>query len=239
MDSINFSNFTTNGVELSDTLSSWRKKTNGIIEKISTEATALSSIKSGGVNNNSLTLNKIVKIGDNKLLGNVSGSNPADVSQIEIDVTASGLQDSDDTIPTSKAVKDHINKRYISGRINANGTAVSLHGITVSRVETGVYNVIVVDGHQLPSGESYSLIAQLGANLDPFVNGFNAINDSFSIHVFKIDDIGGDPAYRVEIFELESTNISGGTNDNTFIANVDLDRRDAPFSVIGLPASDQ
>ena len=91
----------------------------------------------------------------------------------------------------------------------------------------------------MPSGESYSLIAQLGANLDPFVDGFNAINDSFSIHVFKIADIGGDPAYRVEIFELESTSISGGANDATFVANVDLDRRDAPFSVIGLPASDQ
>jgi len=238
MDSIDFSNFTTNGVELSDTLSSWRKKTNGIIEKISTEATALSSIKSGGVNNNSIVFGKIQQVSDNKLLGNVSG-NTANVSQIEIDVTASGLQDSDDTIPTSKAVKDHINKRYISGRINANGTAVSLHGITVSRVETGVYNVIVVDGHQLPSGESYSVIAQLGANLDPFVSGINAINDSFSIHVFKIDDIGGDPAYRVEIFELESTDISGGGDDNSRVANVDLDRRDAPFSVIGLPASDQ
>ena len=34
MDSINFSTFTVNGVELSDTLSTWRKKTNGIISKI-------------------------------------------------------------------------------------------------------------------------------------------------------------------------------------------------------------
>ena len=247
MDSIDFSNFTTNGVELSDTLSSWRKKTNGIIEKISTEATALGSIKAGGVDVNSLGLNKIVKIGDNKLLGNVSGSNPADVSQIEIDVTASGLQDSDDKIPTSKAVKDHVNnnvltnQRYISGRINANGTAVSLHGITVSRVEAGVYNVIVVDGHQLPSGESYSFVAQLGVDLNSFVDGLNEINDSYSIHVFKIADIGGDPAYRVEIFELESTNVykAFGGDDNTYVAKVDLDRRDAPFSVIGLPASDQ
>ena len=246
MDSIDFSNFTTNGVELSDTLSSWRKKTNGIIEKISTEATALGNIKSGGVNNNSLALNKIVKVGDNKLLGNVSG-NTADVSQIEIDVTASGLQDSDDKIPTSKAVKDHVNnnvltnQRYISGRINANGTAVSLHGITVSRVEAGVYNVIVVDGHQLPSGESYSFVAQLGVDLNSFVDGLNEINDSYSIHVFKIADIGGDPAYRVEIFELESTNVykAFGGDDNTYVAKVDLDRRDAPFSVIGLPASDQ
>ena len=140
MDSINFDNFTTNGVELSDTLSSWRKKTNGIIAKISTEASALDTIE-GKVNNiidsdGDVLLSKIEEVSDNKLLGNVSGG--GNVSQIEIDVTASGLQDSDDTIPTSKAVKDHIDKRYISGRINANGTAASLHGISVSRVEAGV-----------------------------------------------------------------------------------------------------
>jgi len=246
MDSINFDTFDSpaGGVELSDTLSSWRKKTNGIITKISSldaAATTLETkVNTSNVNNNSIVFGKIQQVSDNKLLGNVSGST-ANVSQIEIDVTASGLQDSDSTIPTSKAVKDHValGERYISGRINANGTASALHGISVSRVEAGVYNVIVANSHQLPSGESYSVIAQLGVNLDPFVDGLNAINDSFSIHVFKIDDIGGDPAYRVEIFELESTNVSGGGNDNNSVANVDLDRRDAPFSVIGLPASDQ
>ena len=246
MDSINFDTFDSpaGGVELSDTLSSWRKKTNGIITKISAEAAELDTLQ-GKVNgfqdgNNTIALNKIVKVGGSKLLGNLA-SGSENVVEIEIDVTASGLQDSDSTIPTSKAVKDHValGERYISGRINANGTASALHGISVSRVEAGVYNVIVADSHQLPSGESYSVIAQLGVNLDPFVDGLNAINDSFSIHVFKIDDIGGDPAYRVEIFELESTNVSGGGNDNNSVANVDLDRRDAPFSVIGLPASDQ
>ena len=245
MDSINFSDFTTNGVELSDTLSSWRKKTNGIIAKISTEDTALTALegKVNGVLNGDdrIALSKIgpnAGISDNKLLGNVSG-NSANVSQIEIDVTASGLQDSDDTIPTSKAVKDHIDKRYISGRINANGTAASLHGISVSRVEAGVYNVIVADSHQLPSTESYSVVAQIGIDVDPNDGGKNVINDSYHIHVFKIADIGGDPAYRVEIFELESVNGHGGGNDHNDIVDASLLRRDAQFSVIGLPATDQ
>jgi len=244
MDSINFDTFDSpaGGVELSDTLSSWRKKTNGIIAKISSEEAGLDALqqKVNGFQDgaNTVALGKIQQVSDNKLLGNVSG-NTADVSQIEIDVTASGLQNSDDTIPTSKAVKDYVDKRNISGRINANGTAAALHGISVSRTGVGVYNVIVADSHQLSSTESYSLVAQLGTDLEPFVDGFNAINDVYTIHVFKIADIGGDPAYRVEIFELESTNIAGVSNDATSVANVDLERRDAPFSVIGLPATNQ
>lgn len=47
MDSINFDTFDSpaGGVELSDTLSSWRKKTNGIITKISAEATELDTLQ--------------------------------------------------------------------------------------------------------------------------------------------------------------------------------------------------
>jgi len=226
------------GITLTDTLEDWREKTNGIIERINELGVEVVNIYSGQVDEHAINYSKIQEVNPKKLLGNTSSAS-GDVAEIEIDVTASGLQDSDVAIPTSKAVKDNVvtNQRYISGRINSNGTAASLHGITVSRVEAGVYNVIVADSHQLPSGESYSVIAQLGADLNPFVNAYNAINDSFSIHVFKIDDIGGDPAYRVEIFELESVSIHGGGNDNNAVANVDLDRRDAPFSVIGLPAS--
>ena len=246
MDSINFDTFDSpaGGVELSDTLSSWRKKTNGIITKISSldaAATTLETkVNTSNVNNNSIVFGKIQQVSDNKLLGNVSGST-ANVSQIEIDVTASGLQDSDSTIPTSKAVKDHValGERYISGRINANGTASALHGISVSRVEAGVYNVIVANSHQLPSGESYSVVAQIGVDVDPNDGGKNVINDSYHIHVFKIADIGGDPAYRVEIFELESVNGHGGGNDHNDIVDASLLRRDAQFSVIGLPATDQ
>jgi len=141
MDSINFDTFTTDGVELSDTLSSWRKKTNGIITKISTEATALDNLETkvntSNVNNNSLTLGKIEQVGDNKLLGNVSGST-ANVSQIEIDVTASGLQDSDDKIPTSKAVKDHVNDTVFKSGMVVETYGGRCVGQTVSSISGNV-----------------------------------------------------------------------------------------------------
>ena len=110
MDSTNFEDFNSpaGGVELSDTLSDWRKKTNGIIEKIDSLET---KVETSNVTNNSIVLGKIEQVGDNKLLGNVSGGT-ANVSQIEIDVTASGLQNSDDTIPSSKAVKDYVDSLF-------------------------------------------------------------------------------------------------------------------------------
>ena len=141
MDSINFDTFTTDGVELSDTLSSWRKKTNGIIAKISTEATALDNLETkvntSDVNNNSLALGKIVQVSDNKLLGNISGGT-GNVSQIEIDVTASGLQDSDNTIPTSKAVKDHVNDTVFKSGMVVETYGGRCVGQTVSSISGNV-----------------------------------------------------------------------------------------------------
>ena len=251
MDSINFSTFTTNGVELSDTLSSWRKKTNGIITKISTDATSLSDLQTkvntSDVNNNSLILGKIEQVGDNKLLGNVSGGT-ANVSQIEIDVTASGLQDSDDTIPTSKAVKDHVDKRYISGIINANGTAAAMHGISVTRSSIGVYNIIVADSHQLPSTESYSVGVSINLDFDENPTGTSSsgaktssnaqiVNNQYQATVRKINDIGGDPAYQVKIFELEVFSFDGGSDDGSGNANARMPFTDVPFSILGLPAT--
>ena len=123
MDSINFDTFDSpaGGVELSDTLSSWRKKTNGIVTKISAEAAELDTLQTKVNNfqdgNNTIVLSKVQQVAGNKLLGNV-GSGNGNVAQVEIDVTASGLQDSDDTIPTSKAVKDHVNDTvYKSGMV--------------------------------------------------------------------------------------------------------------------------
>ena len=98
------------GVLLTDTLEDFREKTNGIIEKVNATDTAATAIKAGGLDTNSVALTKIAQVSDNNLLGNVSGGT-ANVSEIEIDVTASGLQDSDDVIPTSKAVKDYIDDR--------------------------------------------------------------------------------------------------------------------------------
>jgi hypothetical protein len=91
------------GVLLTDTLEDLREKTNGIIEKVK-------DIDAGEITVNVLEVNKIVQIAGNRLLGNVSGVT-ANVTEIEIDVTASGLQDSDDAIPTSKAVKDYVDNK--------------------------------------------------------------------------------------------------------------------------------
>jgi hypothetical protein len=132
MDSINFDTFDSpaGGVELSDTLSSWRKKTNGIITKVSSldsGSTALETkVNTSNVNNNSIVLGKVQQVASNKLLGNV-GSGNANVAEVEIDVTASGLQDSDDTIPTSKAVKDHV-ATHVNDTVYNNGMVVETYG---------------------------------------------------------------------------------------------------------------
>jgi len=117
MDSTNFDTFDSpaGGVELSDTLSSWRKKTNGIITKISSEATELDTLQTKVNNfqdgNNTVALTKVQQVAANKLLGNV-GSGNGNVAEVEIDVTASGLQNSDHTIPSSKAVKDYVDSLF-------------------------------------------------------------------------------------------------------------------------------
>lgn len=87
MDSINFDTFDSpaGGVELSDTLSSWRKKTNGIVTKISSLDSSLSTtnsnistlegkVNNSGFNDHSLTLAKLQEVSNLKVLGNTSGS---------------------------------------------------------------------------------------------------------------------------------------------------------------------
>lgn len=93
------------GVILTDTIEDWREKTNGIIEKINEINVATDFLLDES--DQRLLFDKIEQIGAKKLLGNI-GSSTADIAEIEIDVTAGGLQDSDVTIPTSKAVKDKI-----------------------------------------------------------------------------------------------------------------------------------
>ena len=239
------------GVLLTDTLEDFREKTNGIIEKVKATDTAATAIKAGGLDTNSVALTKIAQVSDNKLLGNVSGGT-ANVSEIEIDVTASGLQDSDDKIPTSKAVRDHVDKRYISGRINADGTAASLHGISISRTGVGVYNVIVSDSHQLSAGESYSVSVSINHDFDATAYSTGAPNDGaegaddesqfvdnqYQSTVRKIDNIGGDPAYQVKIYELELWHWDSGSDDGGVNAGSQMPYRDIPFTIIGLPATD-
>tara|TARA_Y100001972_G_scaffold76868_1_gene93414 strand:- start:1428 stop:2087 length:660 start_codon:yes stop_codon:yes gene_type:complete len=115
MDSINFDTFKTNGVELSDTLSSWREKTNGIITKINTEATALGDLQNK-VNtfqdgNNTVALNKLEQISNLNVLGNTSGSsaNVAEVSILDQDTLSSNSATSLATQQSIKAYVDNQN----------------------------------------------------------------------------------------------------------------------------------
>jgi len=128
------------GVILTDTIEDWREKTNGIIEKINEINVATDFLLDES--DQSLSLDKLAQIGAKKLLGNI-GSSTADIAEIEIDVTASGLQDSDVTIPTSKAVRDYVDDRVGSIvqqqylRIeNVNEFNAELIGTTGDRVTT-------------------------------------------------------------------------------------------------------
>ena len=233
------------GVLLTDTLEDFREKTNGIIEKVKATDTAATAIKAGGLDTNSVALTKIAQVSDNKLLGNVSGGT-ANVSEIEIDVTASGLQDSDDVIPTSKAVKDYVLKRYVSARVFASGTAVSLHGVSVVRESIGIYNIIIDDSHQLPSTEEYTLLVSLNNDIDSYADrgprsgeAGTAIAQQFQTTVRKINNISGDPAYQVKIFELTTYGWDDNADDDDGRAvwQATLHYRDIPFTIIGFPAT--
>jgi len=130
MDSTNFEDFNSpaGGVELSDTLSSWRKKTNGIVMKIdSIESTAntlnstvsalSTTVATSDVNNNSVALGKIAQIPSLKVLGNTSAST-GNVSNVSIVNESGGItsNDNDTSIPTSSAVKDYVDNKFFNGQ---------------------------------------------------------------------------------------------------------------------------
>ena len=127
MDSINFDTFDSpaGGVELSDTLSSWRKKTNGIVVEVdsvkSTAATLASTVSTldgtvstlattvatSAVNNNSLALGKIAQISNLKVLGNTSGST-ANVSQISVLDQDTLSSNSPTALATQQSIKAYV-----------------------------------------------------------------------------------------------------------------------------------
>ena len=117
--------------------------------------------------------------------------------------------------------------------------ATNLHGISVVRQSTGVYNVTILDSHQLPAGERYNLVGQLQRDLAGQGATQSRINDSWQIQSFQLADVNGDPVYRFEIWEIESYEGHGGGNDANSASFVSVNRRDSEFVFIGLPASDQ
>ena len=116
MDSINFDTFDSpaGGVELSDTLSSWRKKTNGIITKISAEAAELDTLQ-GKVNtfqdgNNTVALTKIEQVSNLKVLGNTSGST-ANVAQVSILDQDTLFSNSATSLATQQSIKAYVDNQ--------------------------------------------------------------------------------------------------------------------------------
>jgi galactitol-specific phosphotransferase system IIB component len=103
MDYTDFDNFNSpnDGVELSDTLNDFRKKTNGIIKKIDDP--------------NSVNLNKLQELAGKKLIGN-TGASAGDCSEVDIVDESGGISnnDNDTSIPTSAAVKDYVDAATVT-----------------------------------------------------------------------------------------------------------------------------
>tara|TARA_R110001606_G_scaffold53362_1_gene131644 strand:- start:94 stop:969 length:876 start_codon:yes stop_codon:yes gene_type:complete len=111
MDSTDFSTFTDDGVELTDTLSDWRLKTNGIVVEVdavkSTAATLATTVATSAVNNNSLVLEKIEQIPNLTVLGNTSGST-ASVSEISVLDQDTLSSNSATALATQQSIKAYV-----------------------------------------------------------------------------------------------------------------------------------
>jgi len=112
MDSTNFDTFDSpaGGVELSDNLNDWRKKTNGIIQKI----TALQAeVDSGDIDDNAVVLGKLEQIANLKVLGNTSGS-PANVSEVSILDQDTLSSNSATALATQQSIKAYVDSLKFS-----------------------------------------------------------------------------------------------------------------------------
>tara|TARA_B110000444_G_scaffold22008_1_gene18259 strand:- start:1040 stop:2014 length:975 start_codon:yes stop_codon:yes gene_type:complete len=147
MDSTNFEDFNSpaGGVELSDTLSDWRLKTNGIIEKI--DAIDSATLAGTSLGANAVSFAKIVQVTPKKLLGNTTGSN-SNIAEVAIVEESGGIasNDVDTKIPSSAAVKDYVDNQFFDGQIVQQKTyrfdAVHSTGVvgTLNLQTSGTYN---------------------------------------------------------------------------------------------------
>lgn len=191
---------------------------------------------------NAIELNQIAQVSGRRLLGNTNGT-PSNVAQIEIDVDASGLQNSDVTIPTSKAVRSYVDSEiednttpYIAASVISNGTAEALHGCSVTRNSTGQYTITVDSGFQIHgNNQRYVVNATIALTEGlgwPGRRG-NFIQDVYTISTFRISDT----EYGVRIYELESYS-QDFSDDANNVAMVAHSFRDVPFQFSGVVATD-
>jgi hypothetical protein len=222
------------GVLTTDTLEKWREKTNGIIEKIKTIDTDISSVKAGGINTNALALDKTQQISGKKLLGN-TGSSTANVGQVSIITESDKISsnDNDTSIPTSAAVNDLVSNRYIAAYVG-DSVGKALHGCSVSKISTGQYRITVSSDFDVSgNNERYVVNATIahGYNADPTVNT-NAIQDVYTISTYQETDT----QYRVRVYEYESY-AQEFSDDANNCAMMSLHFRDVPFQFHGVPAT--
>ena len=149
MDSTDFSTFTDDGVELTDTLSDWRLKTNGIVVEVdavkTTAATLATTVATSAVNDNSLVLEKIEQIPNLTVLGNTSGSS-ASVSEVSVLDQDTLSSNSATALATQQSIKSYVDNQFFDGQIVQQKTyrfdAVHSTGI-VNRLNiqsSGTYN---------------------------------------------------------------------------------------------------
>ena len=229
------------GVLTTDTLETWREKTNGIIEK-------LKNFTGADLADNTVALGKITQLSNKKVLGNVSGgtANAAEVSIItEADKISSN--DNDTSIPTSAAVNDLVSNRQISCQVGtssqnggASGAEIVLplqaaNGVSVSKVSRGTYDITVSSSHQLDASvERYipTVSVALAFGEIPQTGEVNTIQNVYYSAVYQ----SSDNVYRVILFEMESFK-QDFSDDANNCAMMSVNLRDIPFNFIGIPGA--
>jgi len=214
MDYTDFDNFNSpnDGVELSDTLNDFRKKTNGIIKKIDDP--------------NSVNLNKLQELAGKKLIGN-TGASAGDCSEVDIVDESGGISnnDNDTSIPTSAAVKDYVDAgRHQNITVQHDGTtATFIKGCTISRTSAGQYTITVPDLGNLPTAA-----ASLACDWSVQAPSNSTLNGQLNISARTIDNT----TIVVETVSLSSYGASGGGNDANTVSFISRSNVDAPFHVI-------
>lgn len=203
MDSTNFEDFNSpaGGVELSDTLSDWRKKTNGIIEKIDSLET---KVETSDVTNNSLVLGKIEQISNLKVLGNTSGST-ANVSQISVldqDTLSSNSATALATQQSIKAYVDNLFDEYSLKEPTSNATGTFNLTTTFTDIDlssaVGSNKALVVlslqDGSRVAEGVYFRTNGETWAAYTNQFDGATALvvgSSEFGGHIVIMTDSAG------------------------------------------------
>tara|TARA_B110000495_G_scaffold202633_1_gene223302 strand:- start:1480 stop:2178 length:699 start_codon:yes stop_codon:yes gene_type:complete len=206
MDSTNFDNFNSpaGGVELSDTLSGWRKKTNGIVMKIDSLET---KVNTSNVTNNSLALGKIAQIGSLKVLGNTTGStaNVSEISVLDQDTLSSNSATSLATQQSIKAYVDALFDEYsLKAPSSATGTMPALGSSGWTDIDlsakVGSNKALVIMSLERQAGEESKHVhfKTKGESFNPYTGSAGpagsagaAVGSGIGVHIVIMTDANG------------------------------------------------